>query len=181
MVCLWSIVQLFVKEKQKYFSLLYRQLTESLTLVYGFDESTARRCKSLCNWTCRNQVTCISIYHISYISIYLNISQVFRKVLVTYCFFSDKLEHKCVNKINFRTSSANICQLCGYYLENCLTGMIIIWGFQDFLIYLAKCFSSILNFPNKQCKQIKLISIVSTQSCYNKRYDYKYIINRSML
>ena len=82
-----------------------------------------------------------------------NFSQIPSKTFATQCFFTDHLNHKTVNKTTCRTSPANPCQLW--------TGVIIFWGFQDFLIYLAMYFSLILN------------SILITEQCFARAMQIK--------
>ena len=69
-----------------------------------------------------------------------NICQIAGKIFATQCFFTDRLNHKIVNKTTCRTPSANPCQLQTHQLESFGTVAIILQGFQDFLIYLAKYF-----------------------------------------
>ena len=74
-----------------------------------------------------------------------NISQIASKTFATQFIFTDHLNHKTVNNTTCRTPSANPRQLWAHQLKNFRTVAIIFRGFQDFLIYLAKYFSSPLN------------------------------------
>ena len=57
-------------------------------------------------------------------------------------FFSGHLNHKTVNKTTCITPSVNPHQLWPHWLKSFRTVAIILWGFQDFLIYGPKYFSS---------------------------------------
>ena len=59
------------------------------------------------------------------------------KGFATFCFFTDHLNHKIMNKTTCRTTSANPSQLWTHYLKSFRIVVIIFPGFQDFLIYLA--------------------------------------------
>ena len=77
-----------------------------------------------------------------------NISQIARKTFATQLFLIDHMNHKIVNKTTCRTPSANPRQLWVHLLKSFRTVAIIFWGFEDFLIYLAKYVWSLLNSPN---------------------------------
>ena len=66
-------------------------------------------------------------------------SQIASKIFATQCLFSEHLNHKTVNKATCRTPSANPCQLWTHWLKSFGNVAVISWGFEDFLIYLAKC------------------------------------------
>ena len=62
--------------------------------------------------------------------------------------FTDHLNLKTENKTTCITPSANPGLLSVHLLKSFRTVAISFWGFQDFLIYLAKYFWSLLNSPN---------------------------------
>ena len=83
-----------------------------------------------------------------------DISQIASITFATQCFFTDHFNCKTVNKTTCRAPSANTCQLWAYQLKSFRAVAIIFGGFQDFLIYLAKNFWSLINSPNlitQQC------------------------------
>ena len=80
-----------------------------------------------------------------------NISKI--ETFATQLFFTDHLNRKTVNKTTCRTPSANPCQLWVHLLKSVRTVAIIFWGFQDFLIYLAKYVWSLLNSSNLSTQQ----------------------------
>ena len=93
------------------------------------------------------------------------------KIFTIQCFLNNHLKHKIVNKATCRTISAH--QLCAHYFQSFPTAMTIFPGFQDFLIYLATYFLSLLNSPNMifqlpfcKSKWHSLISFFVMQSDY---------------
>ena len=81
----------------------------------------------------------------------------FHVKISTHCFFTDHLNHKIVNKTTCWSHSANRRQL--WTLSNFRTVAIIFGGFQDFLIYLAKYFWSLLSSPNLITQQYFAIAM----------------------
>ena len=63
-------------------------------------------------------------------------------------FFTDHLKYKTINKTTDRVPSENLRRLQPEQLDSFPIIMIIILNFQDFFIYLAKYFWSILNSAN---------------------------------
>ena len=56
--------------------------------------------------------------------------------------------NKTLNKTTCTTPSENPHQLCAHWFKNFPTAMKMFRGFQDFLIYLSKYFSSVLKSSN---------------------------------
>ena len=77
-----------------------------------------------------------------------NASQIASKTFAIQLFLTDHFNHKTANKTACRTPSVNPRQLWVHLFKSFRTVAIIFWGFQDFLIYLAKYFWSYLNSPN---------------------------------
>ena len=130
-----------------------------MNLVFGFYDKTKNGQKRICNYTCKN-------YNYDYFHIKVPLKFLVKSSL--HIFFTDHLKHKTVNKITCRIPSANPLQLWAHYLKSFPTFMIIFWGVQNFLIYLAKYFWSLLSsldlfFKDFFCKNnvIKTASLVS--------------------
>ena len=87
-----------------------------------------------------------------------NVSQIASETFARQCFFTDHLNHKIVNKTTCRKPSANPHQLWKQ-LKSFRTVVIIFLAFQDFLIYLAKYFWSLLSSPNLITQQYFTIAM----------------------
>ena len=93
---------------------------------------------------------------------------IFSKTLATQLFFTDHLNHKTVNKTTWRTPSANPRQLWVHLLKSFRTVAIIFWGFQDFLIHLAKHVWSLLKLE---------YSTIFLKTNVNKTVRFLYVVS----
>ena len=138
MACLWSTARLS-KQKTKIFlitrSPTYRKPDSCFRFV-----STKRAWKQICNLICKN-------YNYGYFHAKISL-KVLVKSLLRSDFFTNCLNPKFVNKKTGRMLTANPHQPLVHYLKSFRTVAIVFWVFQDFPIYLSKCFCSLLNSPN---------------------------------
>ena len=129
---LWSWARTKSKTKQNYFSLTDHQLAENPILVFGFHERTKKRWIWICNKICRT-------YSYDHFHEKICLKVVVNSFLHS-VFFTDHLKHRILNQATCRAPSANPPQVWTHQLKSSPTAMIIFWGFQNFLIYLAKYF-----------------------------------------
>ena len=132
MTWFWSRARLVINKKQKYFSSRATNLLKTwfLFLIYKKGQKEDK-----------NEFVTKSVGIIVTIILYFkNISLIASKTFATQCFFTDHLNQETLNKTTCRTLSRNLRQLWQNSMKSFRTVMIIFWGFQDFLVYVAKHF-----------------------------------------